>query len=103
MEIEDDLDISSRQDILNTLQLHILAPFFIDIVMHLIEDVSDSSLSSSSSFSDEEVISILGIMEIIQATRYIIPCQHLSRSAGNIDIYLNIYRRNRPKEFGKFA
>ena len=67
MEIEGDLDTASRQDILNALQLHVLAPSFIDTVMDLIEDTSDSSSSSSSSSSDEEAISILSIMEIIQA------------------------------------
>lgn len=47
MGIEDDLDIASWQDIFNTLQLYVLAPSFIDIVMHLIEDTSDFLLSSS--------------------------------------------------------
>lgn len=78
MEIKDDLDTTSGQDILNALQLHVLAPFFTDTIMHFIEDTSDSLSSSSSSFFDEEVISILGIMEIIQATCYIMPRQHLS-------------------------
>lgn len=65
MEIEDDLNTASWQDILNALQLHVLTPFFIDIVMHLIKDISDSSLSSSSSFFNEEAINIFVIMEII--------------------------------------
>ena len=67
MEIEDDLDTTSRQDILNALQLHLLAPSFIDTVMHLIEDTSDSSSSSSSSSSDEETISILGVKVVRKA------------------------------------
>ena len=65
MEIEDDLDTSFWQDIFNALQLYILAPSFIDTVMHLIEDTSDSLSSSSSSFSDKKAISILSIIEII--------------------------------------
>ena len=76
MEIEDDLDTASRQDVLNALQLHVLAPSFIDTVMHLIEDNLDSSSSSSFSFSDEEAISILAIIEIIQKIRDIMSCQH---------------------------
>ena len=42
--------------------------------MHLIEDTPESSLSSLSSSSDEEVISMLGIIEKIQAIWYIMPC-----------------------------
>lgn len=74
MEIEDDLNILSWQDILNTLSLHVLTPFFIDTIMYLVKDISDSSLSSSFFSSDKKAINILGIIEIIQATRYIIPC-----------------------------
>lgn len=52
MEMEDDLDTASRQGILNTLRLHVLAPSFIDTAMHLIEDTSDfSSPFSSSSYT----------------------------------------------------
>lgn len=50
MEIKNDLDIVFWQNILNILQLHILASFFIDIVMHLIEVIFNSSLSFSSFF-----------------------------------------------------
>ena len=41
MEIEDDLDTLSRQDIFNASQLHVLAPFFINTVMDLIKDILD--------------------------------------------------------------
>ena len=65
MEIKDDLDTISWQDILNALQLHVLAPFFIDVVIYLIKNTSGSLLSFSSSFFDEKAINILDIMEII--------------------------------------
>lgn len=85
------------------LYIYILALFFIDIVIHLIENISNSlSFSSSSSFG-KKTISILGIIEIIQATDYIIPCQHLSQLVGHIGICLNIYCQNRLKKFWKFA
>ena len=66
------METASWQDILNALQLHVLAPSFIDSVMHLIEDISDSLSFFSSSSSNEKAINILDIMEIIQITRYII-------------------------------
>ena len=65
MEIEDDLDTTSRQDILNNLKLHVLVSSFIDIVIHLIEDILNFSLPSSSSSTDKKAISILDIVEII--------------------------------------
>lgn len=78
---------------------YILALFFIDIVIHLIENISNSlSFSSSSSFG-KKTIGILDIIEIIQATNYIILCQHLSQLVGNIGICLNIYCQNRLKKF----
>ena len=77
MEIEDDLNTASRQYIINALKLHILAPSFINIIKHLIKDISNSLSSSLFSFSNKKAISILSIMKIIQAICYIMPCQHL--------------------------
>lgn len=45
--------------------------------MHLIKDILDFSLSSLSFSSNEEAISILGIIEIIQTAFYIMSYQHL--------------------------
>ncbi len=42
-------------------------------------------------------------MKTIEDSRYLILRRFLSRSTDNLDIWLNIYQRNQPKEFRKFA
>ena len=57
--------ILSWQDIINALQLYVLAPFFINIVMYFIEDNSNSLSFFLSSSSDEKANNILSIIKKI--------------------------------------
>lgn len=65
IEIKDDLNTISWQNIFNTLQLYVLTFFFINIVIYLIKNILDFLLSSFFFFFDKEIISILDIIKII--------------------------------------
>lgn len=90
----------SRDQLLESLSLHAIAPLFNETLEDFIASSSSFSSDLSSDFDfDNETTQILDIINVVQSTRYLEYRQPLEKLGAFLDFCLNAYKSTRPKKF----
>lgn len=96
--------MESRDQFLECLGVHAIAPLFNETMDDLIASSSDSSSSASSSSDEEdETAQIINAIDTVSSTRYLEHRRPIPKSGAILDLCLKVYRPTRPKQFRKFA
>ena len=78
---------STRDELLECLSIHAIAPLFNETMEDLVADSSFSSSSSSSSSDyDDETDQIIHIADVVSSTRYLEPRRPIKRSGAILDL-----------------